>query len=62
MVEVADGVFAKDAVSVRIRTSGSPLSENSIGLMISALATLVPTWASEHVFIGFNPTTPPVVP
>lgn len=52
---------ADDAISFRVRISGSVLSEAAIGSLASAIAASVPTWAAEHVLIGFNPVTVPQV-
>jgi len=61
-VEVADSIMAKDAVSVRVRVSGSPLSEARLVSIITAIGAKLATWGAEHCFIGFNPTTKPTIP
>jgi len=55
-------VSATDAISVRIRVSGCAESMTEIGVILHALAGQIDTWASEHVFTGFDPTTAPVIP
>lgn len=50
---------ASDALSVRIRTSGSLQSMDRLEQMLLDLAAKVGTWKTEKVFIGFNPVTPP---
>lgn len=52
----------KDAVSVRIRISGSLNSHDRKKSIMSSLSSLLGTWADEHVTDGFSPTTPPTVP
>lgn len=49
-----------DALSVRIRTSGSLHSKARIKQMLIDLAAKVDTWEGENVLIGFVPTTAPV--
>jgi len=61
-VEVVTDTMAKDAVSIRVRISGSPLSEARLTSIMTALAAKLPTWMAEHVSIGFNPTTLPTIP
>jgi len=61
-VAVADGVYANDAVSVRLRVSGATLSSARLAILIHALADQMTIWSTEHVFDGFNPTTAPVIP
>jgi len=61
-IEVATGVDAVDAISVRLRVSGALASSTRITEIITALALQVGTWNTQHVFQGFNPTTAPAVP
>ena len=49
-----------DAVSVRIRLSGAVQSMDRVKEIVGNLATQLPTWAAEDVFIGFQPSTLPV--
>lgn len=51
---------ATDALSVRIRTSGSLHSKARLKQMLLDLAAKVDTWGTENVLIGFNPVTPPI--
>lgn len=52
---------ADDAISVRIRVSGSVLSEAAVNALATAIASSVPAWTAEHVMVGYNPVTPPSV-
>jgi len=61
-ITVATGVTANDAVSVRLRVSGAAGSAARKAVLLHALADQINTWAGEHVFEGFNPTTAPVIP
>jgi len=61
-VTLAGSVTANDAVSVRIRVSGCAESEAAITAILAALADKLDNWSAEHVFVGFSPTTAPVVP
>lgn len=49
-----------DAISVRIRLSGAVQSMDRVKEVVGNLATQLPTWAAEDVFIGFQPSTLPV--
>lgn len=60
-VKIAD-VNGTDAVSVRIRVSGSPESSVRISQILLSLASQITTWNSENVFKGFMPTTAPAIP
>lgn len=48
-----------DALSVRVRISGSTLSSDRISEVLSDIAGHLVTWDGEDVFIGFEPQTPP---
>ena len=52
----------QDAVSVRIRISGSFESQERVRDIVNSLADQLPSWAQENVFTGFTPTTTPVDP
>lgn len=52
------GHSAIDAISVRVRVSGSAQSKARIKALLGVLASLG-TWADEDVFSGFRPVTPP---
>ena len=55
------GVAAQDALSVRVRVSGTNESQTRIGAILTALGNQLATWHGEKVFVGFNPTTAPVI-
>lgn len=59
-VVVIGAQSVSDALSVRIRTSGSLHSKARIKQMLIDLAAKVDTWENENVLIGFVPTTAPV--
>lgn len=61
-ITVATGVTAKDAISVRLRVSGAGASSTRLGVILHALAAQIDTWQSQNVYMGFNPTSAPVVP
>lgn len=50
-----------DAVSVRVRVSGSALSMPRVKQLLASLNGVSNEWHDESVFVGFNPDTPPVV-
>lgn len=50
----------RDAVSVRIRVSGSIESHGRMTEIIGNLASQLPAWVSENVLSGFHPVTSPV--
>lgn len=52
---------ADDAISIRIRVSGSPLSEAALVARLNALGVKLPVWGTENVLVGFPPVTPPDV-
>jgi len=49
-----------DALSVRIRVSGSAESMDRLEQMVDNLSSKFPTWMSENVLLGFRPSTAPV--
>lgn len=51
-----------DAVSVRLRVSGTAQAKARVKALLVSLATNVDNWADEDVFGGFRPTTPPADP
>lgn len=53
---------ANDAISVRVRVSGTVLSATRLDKIITALAVQLPTWENEGVLKGFAPATLPTVP
>jgi len=54
-------VDALDAISIRIRVSGSLASKARIGLFLTSLAAQLGTWNTENVNQGFRPSTAPVL-
>lgn len=57
---VVGGGPVSDALSVRIRTSGSVPSMPRLKQMLLDAAGKLGTWSDENVLIGFKPTTPPI--
>jgi len=55
-------VSAQDAISVRLRVSGTAQSGARLDDIIAALASQLPSWVAEGVLKGFAPTTTPIVP
>lgn len=53
------GVDALDALSVRIRVSGTVASKARLRDILTSLAAKCATWETENVFQGFRPTTAP---
>lgn len=56
------GVAAVDALSVRIRASGTAESGPRLRVILLALAAQLGQWETEGVFVGFPPATAPVIP
>ena len=54
------GSTVSDALSVRIRTSGSQQSVERLVQMLTDLTAKVAAWGTENVFLGFKPVTPPI--
>lgn len=61
-VTLSDTVSAADALSVRLRVSGSLQSTARKQALIDALMSTLEAWATEDVLKGFNPSTVPVSP
>jgi len=55
------GVSALDALSVRLRISGSLGSKARLRDILTSLAAQAGTWETENVMQGFRPTTAPVL-
>lgn len=53
-------VTVNDALSVRIRVSGSAESMDRLVEMVSNLESKLSAWMTENVLTGFRPTTLPV--
>lgn len=51
-----------EALSIRIKVSGSYQNKARKDALLSAVAAQLPIWASENVFEGFEPSTVPVGP
>jgi hypothetical protein len=51
---------AVDALSIRVRISGSLQATARKKALLMALLTTLDNWADEDVLSGFNPTTVPV--
>lgn len=63
LVPVAIGsATANDAVSIRLRISGSDKSHTHVKAILKSLAAQLPAWADSNVALGFEPTTAPDVP
>lgn len=60
-VTLASG-SAADQISIRLRISGTAHSKARIDAILAELAAKIPTWSSENVFLGFDPTTLPANP
>jgi len=52
-------ISALDALSVRIRVSGSVYSKARLRDILTSLAAKMPAWETENVLQGFRPTTAP---
>jgi len=55
------GVAALDALSVKIRVSGSLPSKGRLRDILTSLAAQQATWETENVMQGFRPTTVPAL-
>lgn len=55
------GVSAQDALSVRVRVSGSLLSKTRLRLLLTSIAAQLGQWETENTMQGFRPTTAPVI-
>jgi hypothetical protein len=55
-----NGIGANDALSIRVRVSGSVASVDRLAEMLGAVASQLSTWASENVLVGFQPSTLPI--
>lgn len=51
-----------EALSIRIKVSGSYQNKARKDALIGAVAAQLPTWATENVFEGFEPSTAPAEP
>jgi len=55
------GVSASDAISVRLRVSGTLESATRINQFLTGLSAQMANWVSQSVFKGFNPTSAPAI-
>lgn len=63
LVPVAIGTATvNDAVSIRLRISGSDKSHARVKAILKSLAGQLPAWADANVALGFEPTAAPDVP
>lgn len=53
------GSCANEAISVRLRVSGSMESRTAVESLINILTTNMTDFLSDNVFYGFQPTNPP---
>lgn len=51
-----------DALSVRLRLSGSDRSAARIRAIVAQMAAQIDDWLEENAFLGFAPTTLPINP
>lgn len=56
------GTAAVDALSIRVRISGSLQATDRKKALLSALITTLNTWTNEDVLKGFNPQSVPALP
>lgn len=56
------GLPQKDALSVRIRASGTAESKARLKAILVSTASQLDEWSDEGVFTGFQPVTVPVNP
>jgi len=55
------GVSALDALSIRIRVSGTLASKTRLRQLLTSMAAQMGTWETENVMQGFRPSTAPVI-
>lgn len=54
------GVAAVDALSIRVRISGTLQANDRKKALLASLMTTLGVWAEQDVLSGFNPTSVPV--
>lgn len=54
-------VSAQDALSIRVRVSGTLLSKTRLRQLLTSAAAQLGTWETENVMQGFRPVTAPVI-
>jgi len=52
-------VSAQDALSVRVRVSGTLMSKARLRDILTSIAAKMATWETENVMQGFRPSTAP---
>lgn len=55
------GASAVDALSIRVRVSGTLESKTRLRNLLVSLAAQLGDWETENVMQGFRPTTAPVI-
>lgn len=55
------GVSAQDALSVRVRVSGTLLSKARLRDILTSVAASMAQWETENVMQGFRPATAPAI-
>lgn len=61
-VELCSSECGSEAVSVRLKVSGSNLSQPRLKAIVESMSAQVANWIDENVLLGFQPTTVPVNP
>lgn len=56
---VCDQTCSNEAISVRLRVSGSLESRDAVESLINILTSNMPQFIADNVFYGFQPSTPP---
>lgn len=51
-----------DPLSIRVRVSGAAVSMTRLAELLTQLCGQIPTWCTEDVFLGFEPSTVPANP
>lgn len=54
-------VSAQDALSIRVRVSGTLMSKARLSQLLESLSAQLDTWETENVMQGFRPSTAPVI-
>lgn len=57
-----NGQSVTDPLSLRIKVSGAVVSQDRLKTISASIASQLPTWYTENVFLGFEPVTVPVNP
>lgn len=59
---VINGQSVTDPLSLRIKVSGAVVSQDRLNKICASIASQLPVWFAENVFLGFEPVTVPVNP